>query len=57
MSARSSLWGTMTTGLRRITKVSAPDLTINSHMEDLDKILEGKRFDIVIGRGGKRGYH
>jgi hypothetical protein len=47
----------MTTGLRRITKVSAPDLTINSHMEDLDKILEGKRFDIVIGRGGKRGYH
>ncbi len=38
--------------LARITKVSAPDLTINSHKEDLDKILEGKRFDIVIDAAG-----
>ncbi len=38
--------------LKRIAKVSAPDLTINAHKEDMDQILKEKRFDLAIDAAG-----
>jgi threonine dehydrogenase-like Zn-dependent dehydrogenase len=38
--------------LARIMEVSRPDLTINSHKEDVKTLLKGRRFDIVIDAAG-----
>lgn len=39
--------------LERIKKVSSPDILINSHNEDPEEVLKGRKFDLVIDAVGK----